>query len=160
MGKYEIIRVFTSSSLEEILEEGGSGWWKINEAHASKCKYIICIQNNNGPRKSIGKKGTYAPQNTGFIIGEISKIIKDDKSGRKLICFNKYAEIDINDMKLENRNPVSYISSTEINFDIDTLEFKDIPKNSFKPLTIEEAKEGLALKYNLDISRITIEIKF
>ena len=63
-------------------------------------------------------------------------------------------------MKLENRNPVSYISSTEINFDIDTLEFKDIPKNSFKPLTIEEAKEGLALKYNLDISRITIEIKF
>ena len=59
MGKYEIIRVFTSSSLEEILEEGGSGWWKINEAHASKCKYIICIQNNNGPRKSIGKKGTY-----------------------------------------------------------------------------------------------------
>lgn len=160
MNQSEVVRVFTSSSLEEILEDGGTGWWKINEFHVTKCKYAICIQNNNGPRKSIGKQGTYADQNTGFIIGQISKIVKDDESKRKLMCFNRYAQIEIKNMKLDNRNPVSYMNFADLKINIDELVFQDIPNKKIAPLTIDEAKQGLSLQYGIDCSQIKIEITF
>ncbi len=155
-----IIKVFTSASLENLFEKGGSGWWTINESRAKMCDYVLCVQNINGHKVNLEDGGTYTNHHTGFLLAEIGEIITDENSSRKFIKFKQYAKICIPNLKCASSNPIGYTNFAELNLDSSQLEFKELPLKPTPELTIEEAKAGLSLHYKIDPSQITINIKF
>ena len=98
---------------------------------------------------------------------------------RWIININSYAEIDIPGQWDGNRNPVSYRNLKDIGIEADKLEFKALPKltptnsivdqagdeyeeeeeNVVKPLTLQEAKAGLALYFGVNEENIQITIQ-
>lgn len=96
--------VFTCRGKERMLREGGSEAWRIDASRASKCKYVVCVQNRN---ETWGQAS--APHKHAFLIAEISQISECPSSpGRQAIKFKTFADIDVPDSWGGNRNPVAY----------------------------------------------------
>ena len=96
--------VFTCRGKERMLREGGSQAWRMDASRASKCKYIVCVQNRN---ETWGQAS--APHKNAFLIAEISEISESvDSPGRQAIKFKAFADIDVPDSWGGNRNPVAY----------------------------------------------------
>lgn len=95
--------VFTCRGKERMLKEGGSEAWRIDAARASKCRYVVCVQNRN---ETWGQPS--APHKHAFLIAGISRIVEVGDSGRHAIKFKSYADIDIPNSWDGNRNPVAY----------------------------------------------------
>ena len=88
--------------------------------------------------------------------------------------FDSYAEIDVPNQWDGNRNPVSYGSLKDIGIDISQLDFKPLQKVSpleleehvevgcdgvgIRPLSLQEAKRGLAMKFGVSEEDIQITI--
>lgn len=95
--------------------------------------------------------------------------MESPKGDRLIIQFAEYTEVNIPNAWLGNRNPVAYTdvkSFQDIHgIDMSTFEWHDFPKGSLdlkpevKPLTISEAKEGLAKSLGIEPSCIEIQIK-
>lgn len=98
--------VFTCRGKERMLLEGGSEAWRMDASRASKCKYVVCVQNRN---ETWGQAS--APHKHAFLIAEISEITESQNHpGRQAIKFRKFADIDVPDSWGGNRNPVAYAS--------------------------------------------------
>ena len=154
--------VFTSKSVETIFADGGSGFWKINKSTIAKCSYIVMVANANSKFKEQEKE----KHGHAFMIGKVSGHFEDaDYPGRLVIKFSEYAFIDIANKWSGQRNPVRYADITEFGLDLKNLaweSYSDEKKaeiDTTKPLTIEEAKMGLAKKLGIDPGCIEISIK-
>jgi hypothetical protein len=153
MGK--VVAVLTSKSLETMFREGGSGHWVANGNRIRRCKYLIAIRHGHS-----GWSQDEKPHNSAFLIGRNLSVIPAED--RLIIGFSEYSEINIPNAWPGNRNPVAYKDLAD--FDIDVSELRWIPfpadqvveQNSAKPLTIEEAKQGIAKA--LGITKECIEI--
>lgn len=98
--------VFTCRGRERMLREGGSEAWRMDASRASKCKYVVCVQNRN---ETWGQ--ATAPHKHAFFIAEISRIAESrSHPGRQAIKFHSFADIDVPDSWGGNRNPVAYAS--------------------------------------------------
>ena len=163
--------VFTRASVETLLSRGGSRSWKLNANRAQRYSYLICVRNNPGNKEGIERHGQ------AFFIARIKDIVQttDPKyPPRHMITFDQYAEIKKDDVWKGWRNPVYYDVSLN-NLGIDMKNFSEnmieIDDNeslqsheSFKRdmsqgLTIEEAKEGLAKTFSVDVHAVEITIR-
>ena len=166
----KIMTVFTRDSVEEILRQGGSKSWKLNKKRAQRYSYLICARNNPGNKEGV------EPHGQAFLIVKIKDIVQSpdpDYRDRHMITFDEYAEIEEGNFWEGNQNPVYY--GGELSFDISQLEFsvnsrKTDENNSPKSydklgrdtnlgLTIEEAKQGLAKTFSVDMDAIEITIR-
>lgn len=114
------------------------------------------------------------------MVGRISAISRaPENPHRCIINISSYAEIDIPEQCDGNRNPVSYRNLKDIGIETHKLEFKVVPKfapanlnveqagdeyedekeNVVKPLTLKEAKAGLALYFGVNEKNIQITIQ-
>lgn len=195
IGHQGCVIVFTCRGRERMLREGGSQSWRMNASRASKCKYVVCVQNRN---ETWGQAS--APHKHAFLIAEISQITESPESpGRQAIKFKSFADIDVPDSWDGNRNPVAYGHLRD--FGINTLddledlpftrlgstlnllgepELIECPGDDYQaaaavcdqavehsgdssdepvPLSFEEAKLGLALRYGVLPEQIEILIK-
>lgn len=152
----EAVVVLTSKSLETMFEEGGSGHWKANEDRITRCRYLVAVRHGHS-----GWSEDETPHNTAFLIGRSLSVLPGD-GGRIIIGFQEYAPIEVANVWPGNRNPVAYLDLEGLGIDLASLEWKPFPthqvveENRAKPLTIEEAKLGLARA--LGISKNCIEI--
>lgn len=153
----EVVAVLTSKSLETMFEEGGSGHWKASEDRIKGCKYLIAIRNGHS-----GWSEDTKPHNTAFIVGRGLSVFPGEPD-RVIIGFREYALIEVPDAWPGNRNPVAYMDIEDFpGIDPSSLQWIPFPahqvveENRAKPLTIEEAKLGLAKA--LGISKECIEI--
>lgn len=179
----EAIAVFTARSPQRILREGGSQAWALNASRARKAQYLICVQNQHNPNRDFSD-ATEAHGSV-MLVAKISDVIpapEDPDGGRWMICFDEFSYLEplpySQDVWQGWRNPVRYTTLTEMGVDLDTLkfhpaaEYKEMrgtskpavqPKNmddgSISPLTIAQAKQGLAAFYNLDPESIEIVIR-
>jgi hypothetical protein len=117
-----------------------------------------------------------------FLIGKITEVdLADDeeqpdpsegKPIRYIIKFREFARVAIDATKLRHdmggRNPVSYINLIDLGIDADSLDFSGrtepiaeaTPRNiEDQPLTMAQAKKGLALTFGVSPDAVEITIR-
>jgi hypothetical protein len=167
----QALGVFTNRGLHRLLAEGGSQAWKLDPERARKQTYLVCCQNRDD-----GDWGEPThPQGTGFLIAKITSVepSPEGRDGRYIIRFNEYAEIDIEDMARQWRNPVRYVELGKFDIDPNKLTFKRIASDEREPpratppvapldvtaLDIASAKKALAAFYKVPTASIEIIIR-
>lgn len=115
-----------------------------------------------------------AAHHEAFIVGRLKDVVAatdPDCEGRWKLAFNEYAEITAPNAWPGNRNPVFYTDLdsflTNLGADPSALKFEpmpvtDVPSspvNQAKPLTLAEAKEGLATMFGVKPANIEITIR-
>jgi hypothetical protein len=169
--------VFTAKSVERILAEGGTSSWRLDRNHARRCPFAVCTRNANAD----WVEGTEA-HHSAFLIGKVRDVVpclptaenKEAPENRYLIQFSKFARVNIPNIWKGDRNPVKYATLEELGIDPSTLKWETMPEpanvrkpartSSHKsgepqPLTMAEAKRGLALTFNVAPESIEITIR-
>lgn len=177
MANTNCITVLTARGINEILSTGGSQAWRLDASHAAKHEYLVCVQNSKADWGTQEAKHHHA-----FMVGRISVVSRaPENPHRWIINIDSYAEIDLPEQWDGNRNPVSYRNLEDIGIEPGKLEFKAVPKlsptnviigkagdeyeeveeeqESVKPLTLKEAKAGLALYFGVNEENIQITIQ-
>lgn len=167
------IAVFTGRTVERMLSEGGSSAWTLDPRHAGRCEYVVCARNS---RAEFTRPG---PEKHGaaFLIARIAGIVPapDPKEeGRFLIAFGEYALLLVEDAWKGWRNPVRYTSLEELGIDPTALQWHAMPSAEPtatarqatdvdgarpRPLTIMEAKRGLAETFGVSVDAVEITIR-
>jgi hypothetical protein len=170
------IVVFTARSPERLIREGGSQAWVLNAARAKQCTWLVCTQNRHNPNHVFSD--ATEPHGTGFLVGRISGVqpsLGEDGRNRWLIEFGEFARIDCPGLWDHRRNPVRYATLKELGIDPSALKWEPMPKPALakqptgedsdtrkigvRPLTMAEAKKGLALTFNVPPEAIEITIR-
>jgi len=183
------VLVFTERSLKQILEEGGSQAWVLNRVRARQCKYLVCTQNNNkwgdeakrhGEAFLVGRICAVVRAPDDRVRLSDDQVRSPDNKERSLIRIDEYAEIKIPNVWQGWRNPVRYVEDLEeLGINLATLVFKPAPKvpetsveqtarlpaspspaGVVRPLTILEAKKGLAAHHGVSLDKIEIVIRY
>jgi hypothetical protein len=148
------IVTYTRNQLQEIKNAGCDRSWVLNRDRAGACKYLVCCHSEGA------KKGS------AFLLGSISRIrdegVDDNGKNRWAIEISEYASIDLPNVWKGWQNPVHYTSLGELGIEPSALKFERLQEdqgNNILPLTIEQAKQGLAKNFNLNIEQIEILIK-
>ena len=170
LGLNYAIFVLTGRGVKTILAEGGSQAWTIDANRARNCEYVVCIQNHN--QNHFDPKQLSAPHHTAFLVGRLAGIAapnlgEDEKGTRKKLVFSEYAEIDLANKWPGNRNPVFYGALEDMSIDVANLSFQPMPVQDPvvfeaakpQPLSIPQAKAGLALNFGVAPSDIEILIR-
>jgi hypothetical protein len=169
----EVIIVFTAKTKEQIISEGGTSSWTLDCNRARLANYVICTRNQNLVFE--GGKGNEEHQSA-FLIGKVKDVIScPTRKDRFLIIFSEYANIDIPKLWKGERNPVKYcnIGDEEIaGIDFKSLDWHIMPVQETKvfsehnskdfssnPLTLAQAKAGLALTFGVPIESVEITIR-
>jgi hypothetical protein len=168
---HSAIAVFTADSRNQILEIVGSASWVVAEKQALRREYLVCIRNARDVNFH-----DHEPHGTAFLVGRIKGLTRhgEDKKGmpRWIIKLSEYALTDYPEKWGEWRNPVKYTTLEELGIDLKDLSFKPMPEATrvlppqpssegirTRPLTILEAKAGLALQFGVLPEAIEILIK-
>lgn len=170
---HSAILVFTARSPKKILEHGGSQAWALNRERARKCEFLVCSQNT---QPSWGD--ATEPHGSAFLVGRISDLVPaPDDQDRWLIRISEYARITVPNAWQGWRNPVRYMPLEGLGIDPDGLNFEPVPKvmekeggqpadlpakhsnGLVRPLTIAEAKQGLAAQFRISVDDIEIIIR-
>ncbi len=172
------VMVFTGRPPEQILEEGGTQAWALKPRRARMCDYVVCVQNRN----TLERFNPTEPHNIAFMVGKITEVAlatddeqpdpSENKPERYIIKFREYARIavDVTKIREGNRNPVSYVNLIDIGIDIESLTFTtdsrpavDIAARAAavedQPLSMAQAKKGLALTFGVSPESIEITIR-
>lgn len=181
MTEEEAVVVFTARSPERIVREGGSQAWVLNAARAKQCTWLVCTQNRHN-RDHEFSDATEA-HGSAFLVGKVSGVVKsaeesDDGKQRWLVTISEYALIEVADFWEHDRNPVRYLARAELErkgIKFNKLDFKPMPQGApaapqavaprqaapggVKPLTIAEARQGLAATFGVKPEAVEITIR-
>lgn len=170
--------VFTAKSIERILAEGGTSSWRLDRNHARQCPFAVCTRNANAD----WVEGPEA-HHSAFLIGKVRDVVpcqptpenEDAAKNRFLIKFSEFARVKIPGIWKGDRNPVKYATLEDLGIDPSTLKWEVMPKSAnvpkpvgqdssvksraHQPLTMAEAKKGLALTFNVAPEAIEITIR-
>jgi hypothetical protein len=161
--------VFSGKSLDHVLQDGGSQSWKLDRNNAKHCTYLVCC------RSGVNWVEGPEPRGSAFLVGRISDVVpstEPDCPNRWLVKISEFARVDIPDVWQGWRNPVRYTDLGSLGINPNTLIFepmpevvpRDVPPVAVKqtnaaPLTINEAKRGLALNFGVPPEAIEITIR-
>lgn len=167
----ESLVVFTGKSVESILRDGGTNWWRVDRNRARSCEFVLCTRNT----KAEWSEGP-EDHHSGFLVGRVSGVIPETNApgeDRFQIQFSEYASVNIPDAWKGDRNPVKYVPSLE-DYGVDPAELhwqpmpppsangeapNEPPPGDDSPLTIAEAKRRLALTFGVLPDAIEITIR-
>ena len=178
----EAVAVFTARSPQRILREGGSQAWALDPTRARKCRYLICVQNQNNPDRDFSDASE--PHGSVYMVCKISDVVpsQDEPGNRWKICISDYSVFPVMDAWKGWRNPVRYTTLEEMGIDPDKLVFhsvKDVQRDmgvpveqqalhealpeqddgSIVPLSMAQAKPRLAAYYSVPPEAIEIVIR-
>jgi hypothetical protein len=178
----EAVAVFTARSPHRILKEGGSQAWTLDPTRARKCRYLICVQNQNNPDRDFSDASE--PHGAVYMVAKISDVVpsKDDPGTRWKICISDYSIHTVMNAWKGWRNPVRYTTLEEMGINLDELKFhpitdaqrdlgvsvdqqapRETPKEqddgSVVPLSMADAKPRLAAYYSVPPDAIEIVIR-
>jgi hypothetical protein len=163
----ETVVVFTAKSVNRLLREGGTSSWRLDRNHARQCAFAVCTRNAyadwvEGPED----------HHAAFLVGKVKDVVPSpEHKDRYLVQFSRYALVKIPDVWKGDRNPVKYSSLKELGIDPATLKWEEMPESTesplagsnapavASPLTIPEAKRGLALTFGVRPDAIEITIR-
>lgn len=149
------ILTYTRNDLEYIKTKGCDDSWVLGVSRAESCKYLVCCHSRG------------AKQRNAFLVGLISKTVPVGEK-RRAIYICEYASIDVPNVWAGWQNPVRYTTLEELGIDPSTLKFEKLQKtekdekpfeSEIRPLSIEQAKEGLSKRFGVPPNQIEILIK-
>jgi hypothetical protein len=166
--------VFTAKSVERILREGGTSSWRLDRNNARRCDYAVCTRNAHAD----WVEGTES-HHSAFLIGKIRDVVpctptpenNESPKNRYLIQFSEFARVNIADVWKGDRNPVKYATLAELGIDASKLKWETMPEHAPStittpatrsgpmPLTMAEAKKGLALTFGVTPEAIEITVR-
>lgn len=179
----EIAVVFTARRLERILAEGGTSSWRLDPNRTRRCEFVVCTRNAHGHWDQGNWGEGPEAHHAAFVVGKIQKVVPstappengESPKSRYLIQFSEFARVNIPDVWKGDRNPVKYMSLEELGIDFSKLKWEAMPEPdvtpapvveslsasmaSTGPLTMAEAKKGLALTFNVPPEAIEITIR-
>jgi len=167
--KKTAICVLTAKNIDWILQDGGSQSWVLDANRARGCAYVVCVQNHRSGKDDWGHPS--APHHSVFLVGRLDAVVRatdGNAENRWLLKFSEYAtNVIVADAWNGHRNPVFYTDLETIGIKVDELQFQPMPRKEFRskrdgtngPLTMTEAKEGLALMFGVSPSDIEITIR-
>jgi hypothetical protein len=164
----KVAAVLTRKSVETILAEGGTGIWRLDRNHTRECVFAVCARNAHHP-KAEGREA----HRTAFLVGKVKDVVPAaTNSKRFLIQFSEYARVNVaNAWKKGDRNPIRYVASLkELGIDPANLKWEPMPKQNrpqpetaqpmgVGPLTMAQAKQGLALTFGVSPDAIEITVR-
>jgi hypothetical protein len=171
------ILVFTSRSIEQMQDQGGSQAWVLDPRRARGCGYLVCAWNPTG---EYAKNTPDRQHREGFLIAPITSVDPTpEEPGRYIIRFSEFARISIpNAWPLRQRNPVTYTTLHDLGINLEELSFAAAepqpapltapvtatgaapsPNGVATPLTFTAAKKGLATHYGVEPDAIEIVIR-
>lgn len=162
----DTVMVFTSTPLEKVFEDGGSGNWSAKASRVASCQYVVLVKSDTS---SNGFPTNDVPLGSAFLIGKVTGTKESEEVNRLIIQFSEYAEINLPGAWTGNRNPVAYLDIEDLekkyqDFSLAELTWHPFPTekvkevDTVKPLTIADAKLGLAKQLGIDPSQIEIRI--
>ncbi len=174
----KVLMVFTGKSRDRIIEEGGTSSWVLKPEVVRQFRYAVCTRNELRAEELSGANMGSEPHGSAFLVGRISGVKKvGERNGRDryLVTFDAVAEVNVPDVWDGSRNPVRYIDAVEIEAKgivFGDLAFKplappthpatalspEVPSVA-KPMTIAQAKAGLAATFGVPEGAIEIIIK-
>jgi hypothetical protein len=162
--------VFTSETVETVLDQGGTGDWVVSPKKAGTCKYVVCCRKADWVNRKEG-----IPHRTAFLVGVIAGLhkITDSENDRGqahfLIEISQYAPLQRPETwDKDARNPVSYKTLGELGVDLRGLKFKPMPPpappaksdgSGKAPMSIAEAKKALAATFGVSPDDVEITIR-
>jgi hypothetical protein len=164
-----VIVVFTSETVEDILNEGGTGNWVLSPKKAGTCKYVVCCRKPSWKNRKEG-----IAHRSGFLIGVIAGLQQAPDSKNKrgqprfLIEMSEYTTFERADVWKAGRNPVSYKTPKELGIDFRGLKFKPMPARapvaksggaSGTQMSIADAKKALAATFGVSPEDVEIIIR-
>jgi len=183
----EVLVVFTIEPPQTILQQGGSQKWKVQADRARQCDFLVCVQNRNGAgRNEWAWCEPTEPDKSAFLIAHIEDVVPSDEEGRFLVKISSFARIHVPNVWHGWRFPVRYMSLSDLGIDPATLDFQPVPepspqptpaaavplkpipnRNSAngdaasapRPLSLADAKHGLAAMYGVSPDAIEITIR-
>jgi hypothetical protein len=161
------IVVFTGSSKKQIINARGSRAWDLDPSHARQCDFLVCTYNKY--------LDVTEEHRAAFLVGKISGVERDlpaeSDDVRYLIKISNFALTHVPEAWSKWRNPVHYATLEQLNIDPAHLNFQPMPEKSdeageqgadaddrVKPMTIVEAKQGLAAFFGVPPEAIKIVI--
>lgn len=169
--------VLTGKSRETLMSEGGTAHWVLNPAVVRGFDYVICVRHANPPYDP-GPGARPEPHGAAFLVAKIADLQltgHDKERDRYRVMFDAVADVLVEDFWDGSRNPVRYMPLTDVKargIDLDALNFEAAapPKvtppagdgeeaGGATPLTIADAKIGLAAMFGVAVEAIEITIK-
>ena len=174
----EVTVVFTAKSVERILREGGTSSWRLDRNHARQCAFVVCARN----AYADWVEGAEA-HHSAFLVGKVRDVVpcaatpeNESEKNRYLIQFSEFARVNVADVWKGDRNPVRYVPVEELGIDLSSLKWEAMPghenasepagqvaslkkASGVQPLTMAEAKKGLALTFNVAPEAVEITIR-
>lgn len=153
----EVIAVLTDESVDTILANRGTQSWKLDRKRAEKCSYVVIYRHD----KTRNRKAQ-EPHGEPFLVGKVKGVVPStDIEDRWLIKIGKYALTDKavqrdKANRWKGKNPVMYWNEDIYDFSDFDSRSSEIPNSG---LTIEEAKEGLAIGLKIPKEAIEITIR-
>ena len=166
------ILVFTADPLDRILGDSGSGDWVVSPRKANGCKYIVCCRKPNWSNRKDN-----IPERAAFLVGRVAGLLQRPGSEtprnqlRYFVQMRDYALLtppQPEAWREDVRNPVAYTTLHELRIDPSKLEFKALsgPRvpvtaadSVARPMTIADAKKGLAAAFGVSPDNIEITIR-
>ena len=143
----------------------------LHNARGQRLTDVVCT------RSGVDWREGTEPQGSAFLVGKVSGVVRSsDREDRYLIRMSGYALASVRDVWAGWRNPVRYTTMEDLGIDPAHLEFQPMPASSDgdqpaaeaatvatgegrDPLTIEQAKAGLATAFGVAPSQIEIIIR-
>lgn len=163
-----IVKVLTNESGPDIIAKGVVGNWKADEERLARCEYVVCVRN---------AKARFAPPDVphgaAFLVGKVIGAMSAG-DGRVQIVIDEYWTCSIRDVwNDKSQNPVRYLTKTlaekQLGLSFADIPFQDVPSpvaleanpasTHTEPLTIPQAKAGLAKTLGIKPEQIEIIIK-
>ena len=136
---------FTARPLGQILQDQGSGAWRLDAERARQAEYLVCTQNRHNP--TFG--APTAPHGAAFLIARISAVVPSEQEpDRWLIKFSEYTVPDhpipnIWGKSGQQRYPVRYTTLEELGIDLETLPPFQAPPPQDRPSGLSDSAGAL-----------------
>lgn len=169
--------VLTGKSRETLMSEGGTAHWVLNPAVVRGFDYVICVRHANPPYDP-GPGARPEPHGAAFLVAKIADLQltgHDKERDRYRVMFEAVSDVLVEDFWDGSRNPVRYMPLADVaarGIDLDALDFNpvtppavtpplgtDDDAGGATPLTIADAKQGLAAMFGVPVEAIEITIK-
>jgi hypothetical protein len=119
--------IFTSKKLENVVELGGTGWWKVDPVKARSATHVVLTHNAFDKRRP-GDPGRHGDA---YLVATIRDVLQDD-DGRWLLQFDEYAKTDAGLKWPGYRNPVNYADTEKTLSQLEVSEWQTMPTVTFE----------------------------
>lgn len=159
MAENDTVLVLTRKGIETMVAEGGCAYWRANAQSLSSCTYIVATRNARAPDREGDE-----PHGAAFMVGEVDGVSLHEDSGRYIIKMKRFACLKHPIPEVwtpGGSNPVHYARMADLPISLKSLKWEPWPAAEFieQPLTMAQAKRGLALTFGVDPEQIEITVK-